>query len=188
MLIKRVNQYGDRFRWYRDPFRHVLVHLASIEYIFLRESTDFHDMPRECRRIRLLIHLPEIARLVNPRSLKNCSPISPQFLPGLLKLLCWNYLLPQRLKTLTLLKIYPFLIQFPLQWMNLQKYCSLKILQAYPVAPTRQTFCLLCGFQRDLLVHIPPHKFKTVQTTTLIWVYFPQMTRQLLTIKTLPKC
>ena len=64
----------------------------------------------------------------------------------------------------------------------------MKIHQAYLVAPTHQTFYLLCGVQRDILVHIPPHKGKTVKNTTFVWVYFLQMTHQLLTIKILPKC
>ena len=46
---------------------------------------------------------------------------------------------------------------------------------------------LLCGFQRDLLINIPPHKYRTFQTTTFIWVYFPQMTLQFLTMKNLLK-
>ena len=39
--------------------------------------------------------------------------------------------------------------------MNLQTYFSLKIHQADLAAPTNETFCLVCGFQRDLLV-LPP--------------------------------
>ena len=107
---------------------------------------------------------------------------------GLLKLCCWTSSLPQRLQTWNLIQRHPFLLRSPFQWMNLQKYFSLKIHQADIEAPTHQTFCLLCRFHRDFLLHIPPHKVKTVQTTTLIWVYFPQMIRQLLTMKTLPKC
>ena len=72
--------------------------------------------------------------------------------------------------------------------MNLQIYFSLKIHNADLAISTHQKFCLICGFQRDLPIHIPPHKSKTVQTTTFIWVYFLQMTRQLLTMKTLPRC
>ena len=72
--------------------------------------------------------------------------------------------------------------------MNIQIYFSLKIHQTDIAAPTQQTFCLLCGVQIDLLVHIPDHKYKTVQATTFIWVYFMQMIRQILTMKTLPKC
>ena len=64
----------------------------------------------------------------------------------------------------------------------------MKIHQAGLSAPTHQTFFLLCVFQRDLSVHIPPQKGKTVQTTTSVWVYFPHMTLQLLNMKTLPKC
>ena len=71
--------------------------------------------------------------------------------------------------------------------MNLQKYCSLKIHQDNLAAPIYQTFCLLWGVHRDLLFHVPPHKRKTVQTTTFIWVYFLQLTHQLLTMKPTPK-
>ena len=72
--------------------------------------------------------------------------------------------------------------------MNLQIYFSLKIKHSDLAVPTHQNLCLLCIVQRDLLNHIPPQNIKTVQTITFIWVYFPQMTRQLLTMKTLPKC
>ena len=72
--------------------------------------------------------------------------------------------------------------------MNLQKYFSPKIHQDALADPTNQTLFLLYVVHRNLLVHIPPHKGKTVQTTTLIWLYFLQMKRQLLTMKTLPKC
>ena len=66
------------------------------------------------------------------------------------------------------------------------KKISLRIHQADLAIPTHQTFCLQCGVQRDLLIHIPPHKVKTVQTTTFTWVYFPQMTCQLLTMNPPP--
>ena len=70
---------------------------------------------------------------------------------------------------------------------NLQKP-PLKIHQADLASPTHQTFCLLCRFQRDLLVHIPLHKGKTFQTNIFIWVFFPQTTLHILTMKTLLKC
>ena len=106
----------------------------------------------------------------------------------LLKLCCWPSSFPQRLKNWTPLRIKPFLLPSPLQCMNLQKYFSLKIHYNNLASPTHQTFCILCGFQINLLLRIPPHKGKKFQSTTLIWIYFPQMTPQILTIKTLPKC
>ena len=155
-------------------------------------------MRKECQRINnyhsfiivLIISdkLPVIAWLLAPWSLKNCSLISPQSLASMINIWCWTSSLPQRLRTWILLKRYPFLLPLPLQWMNLQEYLSLKIHQADLADPTHQTFCLLCGFQIDLLLHIPPHKRKTIQNTTLIWIYFPHIIRQLLTIKSLPKC
>ena len=72
--------------------------------------------------------------------------------------------------------------------MNLQKYFSLNIHQTDLVSPTNQTFCLLCRVHRNLLVHIPPKKVKTVQNTTFIWFYFTQMTLQLLTMEKRPEC
>ena len=104
------------------------------------------------------------------------------------KLCCWTTSLPQRLKTWSLLQIYPFLIPFLLKCTNLQEYFSRKIYQTGLASPIHQTFCLLCGVQRDLLVYISPHKGKRFWTTTLIWVYFLQMTRQILTMKKIPKC
>ena len=107
---------------------------------------------------------------------------------GLLKLCCRTSFFPQRLKNWTLLQIQPFLVPFHLQWMNIQKYLSWKIHQADLASPTHQTFCLLLGVQRDLLVHVPPHKGKPVQATTFVWVYFTQTTRHILTINPPPKC
>ena len=52
--------------------------------------------------------------------------------------------------------------------------------QADLASPTHQTFYLLCRVQIYLLVHIPPQKGSMVQTTTLIWVLFLQLTHQLL--------
>ena len=72
--------------------------------------------------------------------------------------------------------------------MNLQKYWSLNIRQADLAYPNHQTFYLLFRSQRDLLIHIPSQKGKTFQTITFIWVDFPQMTRQILTMKTLSMC
>ena len=40
--------------------------------------------------------------------------------------------------------------------------------------------------RETIFIHIPPHKVKLVQTTTFVWVYFPQINRQILTLKTLP--
>ena len=128
-------------------------------------------MQTECQRIntsRSFLTVLIISRKstvmdqsLTPWSLKNCSPIDPQSLPGLLNLWCWTSSLPHMSKTWTLLQIYTVLILFPLRWINLQKIWSLKIHQSDLAAPTHQTFCLLWGFQRDLLVHIPPHKGKT---------------------------
>ena len=54
----------------------------------------------------------------------------------------------------------------------------------------RNQICFLpsCVFLLYLLVNIPHHEVKTVQTTTFIWSYVPQITRNFLTMKTLPKC
>ena len=49
-------------------------------------------------------------------------------------------------------------------------------------------FCLLYKVQRDLLIHTPAHKVKTVQNTTFIWVYFLQLTHNILIMKTLSTC
>ena len=65
-------------------------------------------------------------------------PISTQSLPGLLKMGCLTSYLPQRLITWTLLQRYRFLLPFPLQWMNLQKYFSLRIHQDDLASPTHQ--------------------------------------------------
>ena len=47
--------------------------------------------------------------------------------------------------------------------MNFQKYFSLKIYQADLAAPTYETFCLLCVFQRYLiLLFLPP--IENIQT------------------------
>ena len=70
--------------------------------------------------------------------------------------------------------------------MKIQKYFSLKIHQADLVSPTHPTFYLLCGIHRYLIVHIPPHKVKTVQTIAFIWVYFPQITARSSLLKTSP--
>ena len=94
-------------------------------------------------------------------------------LSEIINLCCRNFSLPQRLKTWTLLQIYPFLLSFPLQLKNLQKHLSLKIHQADLADSTHQTFCVLFIFQRDLLVHIPPQKGKTVQTTTFSSLWKP---------------
>ena len=59
----------------------------------------------------------------------------------------------------------------------------MKIHQSDIAALTHQTVCLLCGFQRDILIYVTPHKGKTVQTTTFIWVYFTQIIRQILTME-----
>ena len=109
-------------------------------------------------------------------------------LSGLIKLWYLTNSFPQRLQAWNLLQIQPFLILFPLQYINYQKYFSLNIYQADLARPTHQLFSPLCGIQRDLLIHIPPQKVKMLQTTTFIWVHFPLMTRQFLNMKTLLKC
>ena len=161
---------------------------------FLRKSIEFHDIHTECQIMKtyhsfltvLIIYLkfPPISQSINPQLLSNFSPISPHSSEGVMTI----FLLPQGLKNWTLLQIYLFLFLFPLQWMNLQKYFSLKIHQYELAAPTHQNICLLCEVQRDLLVHLPPHKGKMIQRTTFIWVYFPWMNRQILTVKNLTKC
>ena len=138
---------------------------------FLLDYTEFHGMRTECQKIntsRSFLTVLIISRKstvmdqsLTPWSLKNCSPIDPQSLPGLLNLWCWTSSLPQMSKTWTLLQIYTSLNLFPLRWINLQKICSLKIHQSDLAAPTHQTFCLLWIVQRDLLIHIPPHNVKT---------------------------
>ena len=154
---------------------------------FLCKYTEFHDMRKDCQRIKTyhsFMNIPiiyhkfsAIAQLLAPRSLKNFSPIAPQFPPCLLKLFCKTSSLPRMIQTWTLLWIHPLLLPLPLQWTKLQKYCSLKIHQADLSASTHQKFCRLCRVQGDLLVHIPPHKVKTVQTTTfnlcLLYTYEP---------------
>ena len=124
--------------------------------------------------------------------LPDWSKISPRSPPNL-SLTCWICdvkLLPslKGFKLETSFKRYPFLFPFPLQWMKLKKYFSLNIRQADLAATTHQTFCLLCGVHRGLLVHMPLQKSKTVQNKTFVWVNFLQMTRQFLNIKILPKC
>ena len=137
--------------------------------------------------VLLIYHkLPAIAQSLSPRSLKNRPPTAPLSVPGILKLCCPTSSLPQRPQTWTLIQIQPFFLLFLLQWMNLQKYCSLKNHHSDLAAQTRQTFCLVYRVWREFIVHIPPQKGKYFQTTTLIWVYFPQTTLQFLTMKTLP--
>ena len=104
----------------------------------------------------------------------------------MMKLCCKTSSLNQRLKTWTLLQRYHSLLSFPINLMNLQKYFSLTIHQDDLASPTHQTFCLLCRVQIYHLVHIPSHKCKTFQTTTFVWVFFPQMTLQLITINPPP--
>ena len=178
--------------------RHFGTSCVCIVY-FLRKYTYFHEMKTECQRIDnyhsfltvLLIYrkYKDIVRLLDPWSLPDCFIIATQFLPGMLKLWCWNYSLHQRMKTWTLLQRYTLLLLFSLHWMNLQKYFSLKLNKYDLPDPTHQMFCLFCGVQRYLLVYIPPHKGKTVQATTFIWAYFLQMNLHLLTTNPPPpKC
>ena len=165
---------------------------------YLHKSTKFCEIWTECQIIKnfhsfitvlLISHeSPQIYWLITPWSLLDHSIIYPQCLPNLLNLCCLISSFNHKLNTWTLIWRYFFLLLLPLQWINLQKHWSLKIHKADIPAPTNQTFCHHCGVQRNLLVHIPPHKVQTIQTTTFIWVYFPQMTHQILTIKTLPKC
>ena len=86
----------------------------------------------------------------------NVLPIS-----GMLKPCHQTSSLPQGLKTLTLLQRYPFLLPLTLQYINIQKYFSLKIHQDDLASPTHETFCLLCGLQRDLLTPPPVEKIRT---------------------------
>ena len=59
---------------------------------------------------------------------------------------------------------------FPSSVNKPSKNFLLKIHQSDLESTTQKTFCLLYGVQRYLLSHIPPHKGKTVQTNTFIWV------------------
>ena len=164
---------------WRPIHRHFCPSCIHWEY-FPHNSTEFHYMRTEFQRINdycsfftviIISHkFPAFTWLLAPRSLLDLYPISPQSLPGLLKLCCWTSSLSQRLQTWTLLQRYPLLLLFPLQWMNLQKYFPLKIYQANIAAPTHQNLCLPFGVQRDILVHMPPQKSKTVQTRNFNWV------------------
>ena len=150
---------------------------------YLHKSTIFCEIWTKCKIINnshsfiaVILISPkstEISWFIAPWSLLDHSIIPPQCFPNLLKLCCPTSYFNHKLNTWTLLQRYPFLLPLSLQWMNLQKHCLLKIHNSDISAPTHQMFYLFCVFQRDLLVHIPPHKVKTVQTTTFIWVYFP---------------
>ena len=117
---------------------------------FIRKSTEFHDMWKMCQRIKtshsfitvlfLSRKYPEITWSVTLQSLKNHPFIASQFLPDLLKLFCQTSSLPLRMKNWTLFQKLTFLLLLPLQWLNIQKYFSLKIHQNYLASqPTKRS-------------------------------------------------
>ena len=115
LLRKWVSRYGDQFR-------NVLVHFASVEYIFyVSLNTEFHNMRTEYKEQIPLIHfLLYFLLIINLRwSLDLSLPLHTQSLPSLLKLCCLTSSLTHSLKTLSLFQRYPFMITLPLQLMNL---------------------------------------------------------------------
>ena len=125
--------------------------------------------------IIISLQLPAIYWSLAPWSLKKWFLIAPQSLLGLLKLCCRNYSLLQRFQTWALFQIYNFLLPFPLHWMNLQKYFSLKIHLVDLANPTHQKFYLLFWVQRYLIFHIPSHKGKNLfmcfwQKKVYLWI------------------
>ena len=136
---------------------------------FLRNSTEFRDMQAEFKRIKTsrpfltVIHishkLPAISWSLAPQSFPNRSPV------------CWSCAV-KLLPCFRGWKIEPFFKDsLSWSWSIFSEWTwSLNINQDELVYPTHQTFCLLWGVQRNLLVHIPSHKDKTFHTITFIWV------------------
>ena len=165
---------------------------------FLCKSTDLHDIRMECQIINisrsfftvLLIYhkLPVIYWYLAPVSLYNHSPIDTQSLLNRYPV-CWICAV-ENFHCLRDCKIeHSFKDSLSWSCSLLSKWTwSLNIHQAELASPTHQTFYLLWGVHRDILIHIPPHKGNMLPTTTFIWVYFFQMDHQLHTMKTLPKC
>ena len=129
----------------------------------------------------LLVNLWQFARSLAPRSLPDLSPISPRSDKGV----PLNFFLSSESANLKPPSNIFFLSHFPSSVNESNCRRSIRLTLA---APNHQKFCLLYGVQREFLVHIPPQKVKTVQITTFIWVYFPQMTLQILIMKILPNC
>ena len=143
----------------------------------------------ECQRINnshsfltvlLISHkYPAIARSLAPWSLPDLYPIAPWSAEAVMS----NFFLVSEAAKMNPPSKIAFLTPVCIQWMNLiTEYPS-----GWPWIPNQPNVQFLCRVQRDLLDHKPPHKGKPFQTTTLSWVYFPQMTWQFFTLKTLPK-
>ena len=160
MLRKWVSQY-----W--DIFRDVLVHLASIDYIFYISLQIFmigEDSFKE--KILLINFLLYLLFLLNwhrliDGSLPDHSLIAPWSLPDLPPV--WRSCAVEIIPCLRGCKLETS-FKYSLSWYRYlfsEWNCSLNIHPTGLATPNRQTFCLRCGVQRDLFVYIPPHKVKT---------------------------